>query len=514
MKTIRVLMMMMAAVAVIGFQSCKDDVNDIIDDGNGNLDTYLTVNIDIPNGSSSLRSAEYSGTEEAGQPDEYKVTSTYLYFFDSTNKYVTTVSFTGPEIILPTTASGENRVLVTAKKNVALTRGATYNAYAIVNGQSNNVTLSSSTTEDDFLKGNKLADVATSVSPTIPSNGFVMASRTPDGASSSSPFVSLTISTLNNVDNPANLKMSVERTVGKLMLSANTSDNKYQILDGSSNLVADVELSQYAVVNAMKNSFTFRHTAAVGQVNQAAPLYQYGHIITGTSDYLMDPLTHEKTITDITNYSKWTGEYINHASTITGAASVTTAMPTTANVVLGYCYENATEQTAQKNGYSTGIIFKATVVPAANQIWEKTGPTTLAPTSIAAGVSFYHCEGKLYKDVDAVMVDYPAIPAGTSNLNLKTVYDVDYLENGVCYYKYWIKHEDNLNPAGDPVMGIMEYSIVRNNVYKMKVTGINSIGSGVPPIDPEDDNETTNVYLKMEMTILPWIVRSQEDIKL
>jgi len=513
MKTIKVLMMMMAAVAVIGFQSCKDDVNDIIDDGNGSLDTYLTVNIDIPNGSSSLRSAEHSGTEEAGQPDEYKVTSIYLYFFDSSNKYVTTVSFTGSDI-LTTTSSGENRVLATSKKNVALERNATYNAYAIVNGTSNNVTLAvSSTTEDDFLKGNKLADVATSVSATIPPNGFVMASRTPDGASSS-PFVSLTIDPLNSEASPANLRISVERTVGKLMLSANTSDNKYQILDNSSNLVADVELTQYAIVNAMKNSFTFRHTAAVAQVNQAAPAYQYGHIITGTSDYLMDPLTHEKKVADITNYSKWTGEYINHASTITGAASVTTAMPTTTNVVLGYCYENATEQTAQKNGYSTGIIFKATVVPAPNQIWEKTGPTTLTPTSIAAGVSFYHCEGKLYKDVDAVIVDYPAIPAGTSNLSLKTVYDVDYLENGVCYYKYWIKHEDNLNPAGQPVMGIMEYSIVRNNVYKMKVTGINSIGSGVPPIDPEDDNETTNVYLKMEMTILPWIVRSQEDIKL
>ena len=512
MKAIKVLMMMMmAVVTVIGFHSCNDDANDIIDNGNDNTGAYLSVNIDIPNGSASLRSAEHSGFEEAGEPDEYKVTSINLYFFEA-GKYVTTVSFSGSDI-LPTTVSGANRVLATSKKNVALERTHTYNAYAIVNGMSNGVTLAvGSTTEDDFLEGNKLANVATSVSDAIPANGFVMASRTPDGALSSSPSVSLTIDPLNSEASPENLKISVERTVGKLMLSANSPTNTYQILDDASNVVADVELTNYAIVNAMKTSFTFRHTAAVGQVNQAAPTYQYGHIITGTSDYLMDPLTHEKTVADITNYSKWTGAYINHASTIAGPASVTTAMPTTANVILGYCYENATEQTAQKNGYSTGIIFKAKVVPAAGQVLEESGGALVPMSTVPA--SFYHCEGKLYKDVTAVIVDYPAIPAGTTNLALKTVYDVDYLDNGVCFYKYWIVHENNFNPAGDPVMGIMEYSIVRNNVYKMKVTGINSIGSGVPPIDPEDDNETTNVYLKMEMTILPWIVRSQEDIKL
>ena len=54
---------------------------------------------------------------------------------------------------------------------------------------------------------------------------------------------------------------------------------------------------------------------------------------------------------------------------------------------------------------------------------------------------------------------------------------------GICYYTYWIKHandqiEDNNMPyAGG---GVMEYGIVRNNIYKLNVTAITQLGNDIP----------------------------------
>lgn len=79
-----------------------------------------------------------------------------------------------------------------------------------------------------------------------------------------------------------------------------------------------------------------------------------------------------------------------------------------------------------------------------------------------------------------------------------------------CYYFYWNRHNDNGN---DGVMGPMEFAVVRNNVYKLAVTSIKRLGhpriseNDPDPVKPDDPDEKEDVYLKLSVEVLPWVVR-------
>ena len=79
-----------------------------------------------------------------------------------------------------------------------------------------------------------------------------------------------------------------------------------------------------------------------------------------------------------------------------------------------------------------------------------------------------------------------------------------------CYYFYWNRHNDNLNSGR---MGTMEFATVRNNVYKLSVTKINRLGNPTnpdndpDPKDPEDPDEEPLDYIKVQVEVLPWVVR-------
>lgn len=78
------------------------------------------------------------------------------------------------------------------------------------------------------------------------------------------------------------------------------------------------------------------------------------------------------------------------------------------------------------------------------------------------------------------------------------------------YYYYWNRHNDNLNNG---VMGPMEFAVVRNNVYKLAVTGINKLGHPrITENDPEKPtggtpDEKEDVYITVTAEVLPWVVR-------
>ena len=79
-----------------------------------------------------------------------------------------------------------------------------------------------------------------------------------------------------------------------------------------------------------------------------------------------------------------------------------------------------------------------------------------------------------------------------------------------CYYFYWNRHNDNQNSGK---MGPMEFAVVRNNVYKLSVSAINQLGHprdtehDPDPVDPEDPDEDPTRYIKVDVQVLPWVVR-------
>lgn len=72
------------------------------------------------------------------------------------------------------------------------------------------------------------------------------------------------------------------------------------------------------------------------------------------------------------------------------------------------------------------------------------------------------------------------------------------------YYPYYNRHNDNENPA---IMGTMEFATVRNNIYKLAVTNVVQFGlPGDVPTTPDDD-ENPEVYFKVSVQVLDWVVR-------
>lgn len=96
-----------------------------------------------------------------------------------------------------------------------------------------------------------------------------------------------------------------------------------------------------------------------------------------------------------------------------------------------------------------------------------------------------------------------------------TIYRVSNEEDGegwgyYCYYFYWNRHNDNQKSG---LMGLMEFDVVRNNVYKLAVTKIGQLGHPrIPeydpdPVDPNDPDEDPTNYLQVQIEVLPWVVR-------
>ncbi len=72
--------------------------------------------------------------------------------------------------------------------------------------------------------------------------------------------------------------------------------------------------------------------------------------------------------------------------------------------------------------------------------------------------------------------------------------------DGICYYVWWIRHS---NDNDDYDNGIMEYSIVRNNVYKLNVSSVYTLGGAIP---------TEGLY--MDVYVKPWCVYPNEEVDL
>lgn len=64
-------------------------------------------------------------------------------------------------------------------------------------------------------------------------------------------------------------------------------------------------------------------------------------------------------------------------------------------------------------------------------------------------------------------------------------------EDATCYYTWWIRHA---NDGSEDTNGVMEYAIVRNNIYELNVESIYSLGGYIP--NEEEHGFIVTVYVK------------------
>ena len=71
---------------------------------------------------------------------------------------------------------------------------------------------------------------------------------------------------------------------------------------------------------------------------------------------------------------------------------------------------------------------------------------------------------------------------------------------GQCYYIWWLRHS---NDGNDETNGVMEYAIVRNNIYKVRVNSIYSLGGDIPDNEQLDARVYVNKWSMLDPETLP-----------
>lgn len=230
---------------------------------------------------------------------------------------------------------------------------------------------------------------------------------------------------------------------------------------------------------------------------------------------------------------------------------------------VGYCLENTTASDATMKQYNTGIVFKAKFEPTgvkdykpSNTFFTYDGKFYTSLTQMMgeingrADFSSYVTEQIENKGIDEIHTFAESLkddPVGYKSYLLSRtddkVYDwSEYLLNelgvdesdkgkgpqinkirvsdkktrailygksggrirtyykGQCYYIWWLRHSDN---DDDTTNGIMEYAVVRNNIYKLNVTGVSSLGGDIPNVEGLRVNVSVHDWVMLDIEELP-----------
>ncbi len=216
------------------------------------------------------------------------------------------------------------------------------------------------------------------------------------------------------------------------------------------------------------------------------------------TNYVIDPWTSGKTAANYNgngqNYKGLYDEPAEDTHTWSDADAIKTsglsAYPNDTRRYYTLCYalENTTYADNQLAGYSTGVIIKAKVIPS-HIVGDG---TTSANTEVR---DFWYCNGIAYAT--------EKLAKAAAFFNRK---EVLHFKDGIAYYPYFIRHSYNSGTGNAP----MEFAIVRNNVYRLKINSITSLG--YPDDRPDPEIPSKESYVKIGATVVDWNELEKEEI--
>ena len=393
--------------------------------------------------------------------NEYVISHLELFFFDAETRKLATKVIADDLVQEPDRRDSYYDVTYTIpskRLNVGL-----YNIFAIANYTH---TPESIEDQDDFLNMIDSITYQAGIEPNIPSSGPVMTS----GASAL-----LSIDLVPWAGKEFFLTIEMERVLAKLQIGV--AQHSFELShDGAK--YADVNITNYKLVNLNRQYYLFQHS---------------------DDGYIVDPLFFKKTTngSDATRfrdyYASWFGNF-----TTEGFAS----MPTAGNYGYAYILENTARSDCQKNGYSTGVVFKGAVSPVLVYIYDNETHTLMAETRPEYWPNvIYLYKYNFYGSIQAINA------AGGLDLDeLEHYTDGQLKAYGIkqckfnmgvyeTYYTYWIHHHQGFVQHMEP----MQYAIVRNNYYKITVAGVSGIGdSEVSPDIMRDDYPNSYEDIEVE----------------
>ena len=320
-------------------------------------------------------------------------------------------------------------------------------------------------------------------------------------------------------------------------LGGKNNDNKYVIKDALDNNVeiGTVELTEMAMFNIAKNFYYLPRTNSTWDWKGTTTLcgdleaeYPMSYNVDGfktksslntsdlTKNYHYPVLSLDGLVWTKIDPASWNNKTEDNPTdwTNTGDVDYRIWRYTSENTIPG----TANDQTGvgtQKAGISTGVVFKGEFTPNDTQVWN--------------GNTVYTYKDVVYGDFKALKEYVTKYPETLVAAAFKTVQEFqnvsgdadltksllpDGAKNGfnsysavngkyIMYYYYYNRHNTNDDPA---VMGINEFGVVRNNVYKLRVSKIATLGRPDTP-KPDEPNEEEKAYFIVSCEVMPWTVR-------
>ncbi|WP_417008240.1 Mfa1 family fimbria major subunit [Bacteroides congonensis] len=458
-------------------------------DSNGNLALFF----EIPN-ANGTRSAESSGITETGSKEEYAVKSLTIYLFDSTTK---TLKDQQELQNIQQIKADLEEIKYTADK-ITVNPG-TYNIFAIANGKAVTGDIS---TQDAFLNAVDGITYSEGKIPSVPASGFVMTNR---GAAN----LNVEVKKPTDSDKVTSVSIGLERAVAKIELTQ--KQETFPLKDPAGKVYCTIKLNNFRMLNLATQFYTFRHTAVLNDFQEPGSYTDenFGDI-NDNNGYAIDPYFFKKTVEGAKDFTNADGFFAQALVDLDINDSNWAGMAQAGSWSHVYCLENCMFVNAQLNAYSTGVMFKASMDIATDRVFDENGDNISNPSNWPSKMFYFNYN--FYTSVDAirkqVLNNLPEDITDDSATEILAEYSIKRFqktENYSCYYNYWIKHEDNNSTE----MGVMEFGIVRNNIYRLSISKVAGLGSGEPYIEPEQPDEY-KAELDININVFPWAVRNQD----
>ena len=495
-KTITTLLLFVAVL----FCCCQhedidaNDNNDVSKQDNAGIVFRLRTNV---SNDPFTRGVEDSYAHEQGTPEEYKVNNARVYLFDAPTKlFVKSFMLTN----LTRSGSDVNGNIIYEAEHVYVPQG-TYDIFVTANTDR----LISKNTESEFLADiDSISYVRAHIEDI--SKGIIMTNRASDNSG---------VVIANNSENEDYVvEISLERVLARIDIAKGSES--FQLTDDNSKMYATVTLDKFYIVNMPKYYYSFRHTAVLNSMTEPDwNLNEHFGNIQDVNGYVIDPYFFKKSLdaSAFNNsdkyYEHFFGDYSNPNAVAWTSLNPVGETPDYNSV---YCLENCTLAPAQKNGYSTGVIFRAKIEPY-NNVYHLAadGNMELVTDKNSYPEVLYYHNYKFYDSAEALASAIGLISVSGVNWDMYKARKFEKTDEGyLTFYTYWIRHLDNYKPT---TMGVMEFGIVRNNLYRLLITNVSGLGYQAPNINPDtpDEGET---YLLVVLNVKPWIVRDLTNIVL
>lgn len=544
--------LLMASLAA----GCAQEDIDTAPSGGGGMSASSYVSLSFASQQSTpTRSNPTGGEQEKGQTKENEIKSAVAFFYqgsgtdgvnsDGSTKIMAVATFNVGSYTEP--GNGIDRTYTTTPQQVDLDDG-TYNVLVVANPGA------------DWWTGQSLtlADVRNHIQTTA---WTASGSDYSDFVMTSAADATLMLNS-NPEDDPATAEVNVERMAARLDYKAEAS---YTCTDPAYT-GATVEITGAALVNNLTaGSYIIKRVADdVNGTNLSYLGNETADENGAATNYVLDPWTASKNgnlygtwFMNGSSDPNWWAGYVQPGTSVSDGAETWQR--------IGYTLENTTAADAAGSDYSTGVVFKAKFNPQGVANYTE-GETFFAyGTKIYASMEdmmagFY---GSKFDDLDNItscatwgdvkqFITSTLLTNDPSGYNKyleglaegkddsETVSDASSLtwsnymknecgyskdENGkvvldqngkvtrialqpygtrtyedaTCYYTWWVRHS---NDNDDTKKGIMEYAIVRNNIYKLTVNSVYSLGGEVP----EEESLIVDVYVN------DWLLLDNETL--